>query len=132
MNRSTMNERTTNPVGLLLADDLLFTSRITGTARALNLTIKSARSVDALKAFSTQEQPACIILDLANPGLVIGELIDWLKQNCTPMPRVVAYGSHVDAATLRAARAAGCHEVMPRSQFAELLPSQLAEWLKPL
>lgn len=127
-----MNERTTSPVGLLLADDLLFTSRITGTARALNLTIKAARSVDVLKAIATQEQPACIILDLANPGLVTGEMIDWLKQNCTPMPRVVAYGSHVDAATLRTARAAGCHEVMPRSQFAEALPSQLAEWLKPI
>jgi CheY-like chemotaxis protein len=132
MNRSTMNDRTTSPVGLLLADDLLFTSRITGTARALNLTIKSAHSVDALKAFATQEQPACIILDLANPGLMIGEMIDWLKQNCTPMPQVVAYGSHVDAATLRAARAAGCHEVMPRSQFTDLLPSRLAEWMKPL
>jgi hypothetical protein len=43
-------------------------------------------------------------------------------------PRVVAYGSHVDAAGLRAARAAGCDIVLPRSQFVEELPGKLKEW----
>ncbi|MFL5244001.1 MAG: response regulator [Gemmataceae bacterium] len=127
-----MNEGITNPVGLLLADDLLFTSRITGTARALNLVVKAAGTVDALKASVPDEQPGCIFLDLANPTLKIDELIVWLKENCLAMPRVVAYGSHVDTATLRTARAAGCHEVMPRSQFVDLLPAKLTEWLKPL
>jgi hypothetical protein len=46
-------------------------------------------------------------------------------------PRVVAYGSHVDTATLRAAREAGCDPVLPRSKFVEELPSALPHWFTP-
>jgi hypothetical protein len=44
------------------------------------------------------------------------------------MPRVVAYGSHVDTATLKAARASGCDPVLPRSKFVEDLPRELPRW----
>jgi CheY-like chemotaxis protein len=120
---------TVTPIGLLLADDLIFTSRITVTARNRGLTIKQARSVEALQRLVQQQTPSCIIVDLANPGLVIAELIRWLHASCVPRPRLVAYGSHVDAATLRAAREAGCDVVLPRSQFVEELPTKVAEWL---
>ena len=40
-----------------------------------------------------------------------------------------AYGSHVDTAGLKAARVAGCDLVLPRSAFAEQLPSRLPAWL---
>jgi hypothetical protein len=49
-----------------------------------------------------------------------------------PIPRVVAYGSHVDAQGLAAARAAGCDLVLPRSKFVEELPTALALWLRPV
>jgi hypothetical protein len=45
------------------------------------------------------------------------------------MPRVIAYGSHVEAATLHAAREAGCDLVLPRSRFVEELPVSLGAWL---
>ena len=45
------------------------------------------------------------------------------------MPRLVAYGSHVDAEALRAARAAGCDPVLPRSKFVDDLPAALPGWL---
>jgi CheY-like chemotaxis protein len=117
------------PIGVLLSDDLIFTSRITGTAQSLGLTIQPARSVAALQALVQQQTPSCVIVDLANPGLVIVDLIGWLHKSCVPGPRVVAYGSHVDTATLRAAREAGCDVVLPRSTFVEELPSKLPEWL---
>ena len=44
--------------------------------------------------------------------------------------RVVGYGSHVDAATLHAARVAGCDPVLPRSKFVEELPGALPGWLE--
>src|SRR5438270_732684 len=116
-------------VGLLLSDDLMFSSRITGTARDLGLTIKPARSVDVLEKLARQEAPRCVIVDLANPGLSVATLIKDLREVCTPMPRVVAYGSHVDAAGLKAARDAGCDIVLPRSAFVEHLPQKLAEWM---
>ena len=42
--------------------------------------------------------------------------------------RVVGYGSHVDAARLKAARKAGCDEVLPRSAFFEGLETRLRVW----
>jgi CheY-like chemotaxis protein len=116
------------PLGLLLSDDLLFTSRITGTAHGLGLTVKSCRSTEVLLELAQQQTPVCVLVDLSNPGLVLAELLQKLRQVCEPKPRIVAYGSHVDAATLRAAREAGCDPVLPRSRFVEELPSALPEW----
>jgi hypothetical protein len=44
------------------------------------------------------------------------------------MPRIVAYGSHVDTAGLRKAREAGCDLVWPRSKFVAELPGALQAW----
>ena len=116
-------------VGLLLSDDMLFTSRIIGTARDLQLTIRPARSAEALYALAHQETPSCIIVDLANPGLVLADFMRQVQALSCPPPRVVAYGSHVDTATLRAAREAGCDPVWPRSKFVEELPHALSAWM---
>jgi CheY-like chemotaxis protein len=114
--------------GLLLSDDLIFTSRITGVARELGLQLLATRSTDALLNLARKHPPRCVIVDLANPGLVLGALIRELGEMGSPPPRVVAYGSHVDAECLRAARAAGCNPVLPRSKFVEELPSALPAW----
>jgi DNA-binding NarL/FixJ family response regulator len=112
--------------GLLLCDDLLFTSRITGTARDLGRTIKPVRTPETLIELAQQERPGCIIVDLGFPGLVLTDLLERLGEE---RPRVAAYGSHVDTATLKAAREAGCDPVWPRSKFVEELPRALVEWL---
>ena len=117
------------PEGLLLCDDLIFTSRITGTARGLGLTVRAARSGEALVELARQAPPRGVLIDLSIPGLVLPELLRRLAEVCPTMPRVVAYGSHVDTATLRAAREAGCDPVLPRSKFVEDLPLALPQWL---
>jgi CheY-like chemotaxis protein len=114
--------------GLLLCDDLIFMSRITGEARALGLTVTPARSLEQLLERVRQQTPSCILVDLAFPGLVLPDLFRRLAEVCRPPPRVVAYGSHVDPGGLRAARSAGCDPVLPRSQFVEELPRALPEW----
>lgn len=117
------------PLALLLSDDLLFASRITGEARALGLSVKPARSLEQLFTLAAQETPSCVLIDLAFPGLTLSELFHRLQETCPSPPRVVAYGSHVDTESLRAARAAGCDPVLPRSKFVEELPQRLPEWL---
>jgi CheY-like chemotaxis protein len=117
------------PIGYVLCDDMIFTSRITGTAQALGLKMKPARTVDALKVLVEQQSPRCLIIDLANPGLKVVELLDFLREKIAASPRVVAYGSHVDAATLHAAREAGCDVVLPRSKFVEELSRALPQWM---
>ena len=117
------------PSGLLLCDDLLFASRITGEARALDLTVTPVRSLDQLLELARREAPSCVLIDLAFPGLVLADLFRRLGEVCDPPLRVVAYGSHVDADGLRAARSAGCDPVLPRSKFVEELPRALPQWL---
>lgn len=126
-----MSEPAPAPCGLLLSDDLIFTSRITATARDLGLRVVPARSAEDLVRLARQQSPRCVIVDLANPGLVLTELLARLAEACQPLPRVVAYGSHVDTATLRAAREAGCDPVWPRSKFVEELAVALPGWFQP-
>jgi CheY-like chemotaxis protein len=120
---------TATAAGLLLSDDLIFTSRICGVGRDLGLVIEAARSVEALESLARQKMPRCVIVDLAHPGLSVPNLIHRLGEACPARPRVVAYGSHVDAAGLKAARDAGCDVVLPRSAFVEQLPKMLPQWM---
>ena len=117
------------PIGLLLSDDLLFSSRITGTAEALGLQVRTVRTSEALVLQAAQEQPTCVLLDLQNPGLDIADVVARLKA-LGPPPLLVAYGSHVEAATLHKARESGCDRVMPRSQFVEELAKALPAWIE--
>jgi DNA-binding NarL/FixJ family response regulator len=115
-------------VAVLLSDDLMFTSRITGTARDLGLQVMPARTPAAVLELARREPLTCAIVDIATAGPNLANLVSSLKA-LSPAPRVVAYGSHVDTASLQAARLAGCDPVLPRSKFVEVLPTQLADWL---
>jgi len=116
------------PDGLVLSDDLIFFSRIAGAARARGLVVRQARTAGEMVALARQNPPAGVILDLQNPGLELEALLAELR-SLPEAPRVIAYGSHVLADALRAARQAGCDRVMPRSQFAESLETDIAAWL---
>jgi DNA-binding NtrC family response regulator len=115
-------------IGYLLSDDMMFTSRITGTARDLGFEIKVARSQDGLESMIRSQPPSAVVIDLAHPGLNLAGLLTSAKA-VNPGVTVVAYGSHVDSETLKEARKAGCNLVLPRSQFAERLPDLLPKWL---
>lgn len=115
--------------GLMLCDDLIFFSRVSGAARASGVSVRMVRTADDLLKAAQEAPPSGVIVDVHNPGLDLAELLAKLKEVCTTMPRVIAYGSHVEAQVLRAARQAGCDRVMPRSQFVQELESEVANWL---
>ncbi len=114
--------------GLFVCDDLIFVSRVTATARAKGLTIIPVRSAEEAVKAAKASPPACVIVDLHTvadvPALLAG-----LRAACPTMPRVVAYGSHVNKELLQAARDAGCDVVLPRSKFAASLETDLTSWL---
>jgi DNA-binding NarL/FixJ family response regulator len=118
------------PYGLLLCDDLIFVSRVSGTAKALGLTLRSVKMVGDLVHFARQSPPRCVIIDLNTPALIIDELVTAMAA-LQPKPFIVGYGSHVDTGTLKKARDAGCDLVWPRSKFVDELPTSLAVWFKP-
>jgi CheY-like chemotaxis protein len=115
----------------MLCDDLIFFSRVSGAARAAGLGVRMVRTAADLVAAARAEPPRGVILDVHNPGLDLPALLAELNEACPAMPRVTAYGSHVEAATLRAAREAGCDRVLPRSQFVKELEAKISEWLTP-
>lgn len=115
--------------GLVLCDDMIFTSKIVGTARAHGLGMRSVATVARL--FEQLDESVCgVVLDLHNPSLQIAETMMELR-NQSHQLYVVGFGSHVDTATLQAARQAGCNLVLPRSKFVEDLEKELPRWLAP-
>jgi len=113
----------------MLSDDLIFFSRVSGAARAAGLSVKQVKTGSALLELAKREPPGGVILDLQNEGLDLPALLAALRETCPTMPKVTAFGSHVEAEVLRAARAAGCDLVLPRSRFVELLEASVGEWL---
>ncbi len=118
--------------GLLLCDDLLFGSKITGTAQVLGHRMLSAKTPTRLLELAREHRPTCVLVDLHTPDLDLTVLLAELRQQLGEPLRVVGYGSHVDTATLKAARQAGCDPVWPRSKLVEELPQVLPQWLSHL
>ena len=108
---------------LILSDDLLDSSRIAGHVKAAGFEVITCRDSTALLA-AIDRKPALGLVDLHNPGLAVETVVPALR---TAGVRVVGFGSHVDVGRLKAARAAGCDEVLPRSAFFEGLSERLTK-----
>ena len=116
------------PAGLLLSRDLIFTSKVTGTARALGHQVMTAGNVALASAMIEQWRPKVVFVDLAAGDLVRPEALVALRALAPGTP-FVAFGSHVDTAALSAAAAAGCDPVLPRSKFTAELPELIRRYL---
>ena len=112
---------------LLLSDDLLDASKTIGAGRAVGASVVQCKSLAAVILRMEMQECACCIVDLQLPGLDLDELMEALARQ-EKKPRVIAYGSHVDAARLSAARKAGCDEAMPRSKYFEEVATKIGEW----
>jgi hypothetical protein len=117
------------PAGLLLSRDLIFTSKVTGTARALGRQVLTAGNTSLALAMIGQWRPRAVFVDLAAGELVAPGAILAYRQAAGPDATFLAFGSHVDADALAAAAAAGCDPVLPRSKFSAELPRLIQEYL---
>ena len=111
---------------VLLTTDLIFSTKVTETARALGLEIAVAADVEQAAELCRGEPPGCVFIDLGIPDEEITSVVLRLRSAAGTVP-TVAYGSHVDKARLDRARAAGCDEVLPRSKFSTELPDDIEE-----
>jgi DNA-binding NarL/FixJ family response regulator len=116
------------PAGLLLSRDLIFTFKVTGTARALGRQVLVAGNVALATAMIEQWRPRVVFIDLAAGDLVNPAAL-LAYQQIAPGTPFVAFGSHVDTASLSAAAAAGCDPVLPRSRFSAELPDLIRRYL---
>src|SRR5262249_49172726 len=70
------------PEGLVLCDDLIFFSRISGAARAAGRSVRQAKSAAEVIALARQHAPGGVILDLQNPGLDLPAVLAELTAIC--------------------------------------------------
>jgi CheY-like chemotaxis protein len=110
---------------LVLCTDLLFVTKITGTAKAVGRPARVVRSTEKLQEeLRAYAPPPLLIVDLNAGGMDPMGAIRLAKAHAVP---VVAYVSHVEADLAAAAKQAGADRVMARSAFV----MQLAALLQP-
>jgi uncharacterized protein len=118
------------PVVAGLEPDLFFAVRIEGAARAAGarpVIVESAAALwDAIEAW-----PVLVLIDLA-----AASGWDEVVRRAKSLPEfraipIVAFGSHVDTDTLKAARQAGCDHAWARSHFTTELPQLIERTLHP-
>ncbi len=110
---------------IAIVSDLIFSSRIKGTAGKVGAKCKTVRSTCALSDALESETPETVLVDLQCDGISPEEAIRTVKEH-SPTTRVVAYCSHVQTDLMEQAKAAGADEVWPRSVFVQRLPELLA------
>src|SRR3954468_20953142 len=118
------------PAGLLLSRDLIFTSKITGTARELGRRVMVAGNTALAAAMIEQWRPKVVFVDLSAGDLVAAPALLAYQKAAGPGTPFVAFGSHVDTNALAAARDAGCDPVMPRSKFSAELPALVVRYFE--
>ncbi|QDT42418.1 hypothetical protein Pan241w_25020 [Gimesia alba] len=105
---------------VILCSDMLFLSKITGTARQLGYSFCTALSCDKAAESLLNETRQLLLIDLNQQNLD-WELLTSIHQGDASLTSI-AFGPHIDTERLNKARAAGCTQVIPRSQFSAQLP----------
>jgi hypothetical protein len=102
-----------------LAADLIWASKIKGTADALGLPCRPVRTMDMLEARLAENGVKAFVADLvAEPAI---EMIQRARREPVapgerPI-RIVAFGPHVEREKLQQARDAGADDVLTRGHF---------------
>jgi PleD family two-component response regulator len=112
---------------LAILDDLLFMSKIRAAAAHAGVTVTFARSSASALEQLRAAAPALVLLDLNNPRTdPLGTVAAMKADVSLASVPIVGYVSHVDTATIQAARDAGVDDVLARSAFSGNLPAILA------
>lgn len=103
--------------------DMIFSTKITSTARELDVPSRSLTRLGRLTTINADDAKLVLIdMDAA-------EAVDAIKfaAGLASKPKVIAFYSHVKDELREAAKEAGATDVMTRSRFTECLPELLKE-----
>jgi CheY-like chemotaxis protein len=117
---------------LVLVDDLLFRSKISGAAKLAGAELSVASSPEAALERARAARPSVILVDLDGQRSRPFDLLRQLKTDpaLASIP-TLGFVSHVRADLVRDARSAGIGEVMARGAFAASLPELLRRFEQP-
>jgi DNA-binding NarL/FixJ family response regulator len=100
---------------VFLSSDLMFSSRLLGAAQTLGTRLQMVANPADLPA-KLEADCRLVLVDLSLGGLDLPAAIGAVRERA-PEARIVAFGPHVDEATLAHAEQAGCDLVLSRGQF---------------
>ena len=113
---------------LVAVDDLLFSSKIRATAKAVGVDITFARTPDEILAQARTLKPTLVVFDINSQKADPISTVAALKADPdTRDIQTTGFVSHVNTDLILAARQAGMDEVMARSAFAANLAQILTE-----
>lgn len=105
----------------ILVDDMFFTAKINGAAAECGRQIERVKSREQLEGL-VAHPPSLVIIDLNSDRLDPLETIQFCKSRAElSAAPIVSFVSHVQTELIRAAQAAGCDYVLPRSAFTQML-----------
>ena len=102
---------------ILLSADLMMSSQVAGAAARQQVQLVTLGNPSALAGHESVAGADLVILDLTLASLDPAAIVSALKSLPDPPRRIIAFGPHVHAARLTAAKAAGCDAVLSRGQF---------------
>ncbi len=106
-----------------LVPDLMFGTRIEDVAKHLGYPVEFVKSEEDVAAVIARVSPSLVVVALDAPRSM--EAIEAGKRAGAS---VLAFGSHKNVELMRAAKAAGCDQVVARSQMAADLPNLLKKY----
>jgi DNA-binding NtrC family response regulator len=108
-----------------LVDDLFFQAKMLETAKHLGVELRTCTTPDALDAEIAKSKPRLVVVDLNARGNPL-DAVARMRANAAEIP-LLGFLSHVQVDLADRARAAGCHDVMPRSKFTRDLATILGQ-----
>lgn len=112
---------------LVIADDLLFRSKISSAAKAAGVVVKAATTPDAAIERAKTDRPSIVLIDLdggrPEPFEVLRRFA--ADPDLAALP-TLGFVSHVNVELVKQARELGVGQVMARGAFAAALPEILA------
>ncbi|HUE86682.1 MAG TPA: response regulator [Vicinamibacterales bacterium] len=113
---------------LVVADDLLFRSKISTAARALGVVVRAATTPDAALERAREDHPTLVLIDLDGQRPAPFEVLQRFSEDAALRElKTIGFVSHVHADLVRRARELGIGSVMARSAFV----AELASLLEP-
>ena len=112
-----------------ITHDLIFSTKIVSTGKALGIDVRSAALANAAQNAIKHSNPKVVFVDM---GLPEEEAVAAISQAASleTRPAIIAYYSHVDQRLADLARENGADVTLPRSRFTEQLPTLLQAYCK--
>jgi CheY-like chemotaxis protein len=106
------------PLVVAAVEDIFFSTRIETVARRSGVRLELALDAQQLHQFLAQEVPDLIVMDLNSRTCAPIDSVRRIKADPRLAGiRIIGFFSHVQVELERAARAAGCDQVIARSAF---------------